>query len=332
MKPPILWISFIILYWDLVVDSYWLPASRGTNIWKNSGLRMMGSRAALKSVIQTPIKVGLTGSIGMGKSTVTNQLKRLGFPVFDADAIVHKLYSHGGKAIEPLRTICDSAIVEDAVDRKKLMEAIMEDGSNTLISRIESIVHPLVEEEKFLFYHACKSKSFPIIFYDIPLLFESVLKRQKSDTSNIDGKKYLEFDYIITVTASAETQASRVLNRVGMTRQKLDTILAKQVPDEHKRSNSDFLILTDFPGFSEGRYQLAKTIDALYMSNNELISNTLNDMETTNTGEAVIFTDEFMFDMESLQSYRDQSFWDFVKCKMPSVYNLRSEYVEAFTR
>lgn len=283
--------------------------------------------ATLKSVKDTPLKVGLTGSIGMGKSTITNQLKNLGFPVFDADATVHKLYSVGGKAIEPLRHVCSSAIVDNAVDRKKLMEAIMKDSSNTLMPTIESIVHPLVEEEKFVFYNSCKQR-YPIIFYDIPLLFESLLKRKITDNSD----KYITFDYVVTVTASAETQRQRVLSRPGMNEDKLNTILSKQVGDDYKRSHSDFLIFTDYPGYSEGKAQLAKLIDGLYDANKDNVVSSLNHGCVGHDCKAFILTDECFFNMEQLKEHRNIAFWDFIKTKMPNTFQIQNQYDSVICR
>lgn len=191
-----------------------------------------------------PILVGLTGSIGMGKSTVTKQLRALGFPVFDADEAVHQLYSSGGEAVEPLRSIFPSAIVDGAVSRKELMDVIIRDGS--AIKEIEKIVHPLVVARREQFTTQSRDRGDFMVFYDIPLLFEN--------------RKQHHVDYIIVVSADAETQRQRVLQRPGMTEEKFASILAKQVPDEEKRRQADFIIETNYPGYTEGRAQLAKAL------------------------------------------------------------------------
>ncbi len=290
---------------------------------------------------ELPIKVGLTGSIGMGKSTITNQLKKLGFPVFDADATVHKLYAVEGAAVEPLRKLCPESIVNGTVDRSKLMNNIMKDAS--LISQIESIVHPLVEKEKFAFYADCKSRHHPIIFYDIPLLFEVMLKRQQIKAS--DQCQFLSFDTIVTVTASATTQRCRVLERTGMSEEKFQAILLKQVPDEYKRRHSDYLIHTDFSGYGEGKSQLATIIDDLYQKNRVEVTNMLNELDGSNCTQGyselndrvhepagIIFTEDGMFDMEMVKLDMDNLFWNFIHAKMPSAFEKRECYPRILER
>lgn len=208
------------------------------------------TKSAMESIVQSyssPIQVALTGSIGMGKSTVTKQLRKLGFPVFDADEAVHQLYSSGGEAVEPLQQLFPSAIVDNAVDRKSLMEVIMKD--HTAIKQIEAIVHPLVIAKRQDFFETARQRGSFIVAYDIPLLFEN--------------RKQYVVDYVIVVSADPETQRQRVLKRPGMTEDKFLSILARQVPDEEKRKAADFVILTNYPGFSEGRSQLAATLNAI---------------------------------------------------------------------
>jgi dephospho-CoA kinase len=194
-----------------------------------------------------PIQVALTGSIGMGKSTVTKQLRKLGFAVFDADEAVHQLYSPGGEAVAPIQASFPSAIVDNAVDRKALMNLIMMD--NTVIKQIERIVHPLVIAKRQAFLEAAKNRGAFLVVYDIPLFFEN--------------RKQYDVDYVMVVSADAETQRQRVLKRPGMTEEKFMSILAKQVPDEEKRKGADFVILTNYSGFSEGRAQLAAALNAI---------------------------------------------------------------------
>ena len=145
------------------------------------------------------LKIGLTGSIGMGKSSISKQFKRLGFPVFDADECVHQLYSQHGKAVEYIRNILPDVITDNCVNRTLLMNKIMNDS--TILTQIESIIHPLVISEREKFYQkSCEDKHFMVIF-DIPLLFEN--------RANYD------VDYIIVATANSEEQKKRVLNRKG---------------------------------------------------------------------------------------------------------------------
>lgn len=200
------------------------------------------------------LQIGLTGSIGMGKSAVSSQLLKLGFPVFDADLAVHRLYAASGAAVEPIRNIFPDAVVDGAVDRSKLSAKIMHDPS--VLKIIEGIVHPLVISERERFYHrACSEKKF-LVVYDIPLLFEN-------------ANRY-KVDYTIVVTAAAEVQRRRVLSRPGMTEEKFEAILAKQVPDAEKRARADFLIHTDYHGYSEAKSQLAKVLQMIIERNPEL--------------------------------------------------------------
>jgi dephospho-CoA kinase len=208
-----------------------------------------GKEANFKS-----LQVGLTGSIGMGKSTLTKQLMKLGIPVFDADLQVHKLYGHNGGAVEPIQSIFPEVIQDGAVNRVKLTARIMQDP--TALQRIESIVHPLVHSERQRFYaHACSERRLMVV-YDIPLLFE---------TTN----KY-ELDYTIVASASEHVQRKRVLERPGMTAEKFAAISAKQVPDSEKRERADFVIQTDYAGYAEAKAQLAKVLEAIIDRNPQL--------------------------------------------------------------
>jgi len=200
----------------------------------------------MKSTMK-PIEIGLTGSIGMGKSTITKQFRRLGFPVFDADDAVHQLYSSNGEAVAPLRSLFPNAIVNDVVDRKELMKYIMQDSST--VKEIEKIVHPLViaKREKFLI-EATERREL-LIVYDIPLLFENEYR----------------FDYTIVVTADPETQKARVLSRPGMTQEKFESILSKQLSDDFKRKHADYLIFSNYESYVEGRAQLANILEDIFL-------------------------------------------------------------------
>jgi dephospho-CoA kinase len=197
------------------------------------------------------LQVGLTGSIGMGKSTISNQLMKLGIPLFDADREVHRLYAPNGAAVEPIRAAFPDAIVDGAVDRSKLTAKIM--GDPSVLQTIEKIVHPLVVAGRENFYaRACAERQLMVV-YDIPLLFENLTK--------------YNVDYIVVATAAADVQRRRVLERSGMTAEKFDAILAKQVPDAVKRAGADFLVCTDYEGYTEAKAQLAKAIEQIIEKN-----------------------------------------------------------------
>lgn len=197
------------------------------------------------------LQIGLTGSIGMGKSTISSQLLKLGFPLFDADKEVHRLYSPNGKAVPLIQAAFPDAVVDGAVDRSKLTSIIMKTPSS--LRTIEQIVHPLVVAERTKFYEAACADGKPLVFYDIPLLFESL------SSYNVD--------YIVVATANAEVQRKRVLERPGMTEDKFQAILQKQVPDAEKRDKADYLVHTDYPTFFEARAQVGKIIESIIEKN-----------------------------------------------------------------
>ena len=173
------------------------------------------------------IKVGLTGSIGMGKSTVASMFKKLGYPVQSADDIVHKLYS--GQAIQPIQKLFPSAIVNHQVDRKKLAQLVANDPVK--FKQLEAIVHPLVRKEEQKFFIDAERSGANLAVIDIPLLFE---------TNSED-----RFDVILVVSADEKVQQDRVLSREGMTEVLFKTILSKQMPDKEKRKRSHFIIDTN---------------------------------------------------------------------------------------
>lgn len=195
------------------------------------------------------LQVGLTGSIGMGKSTISNHFKAMGFPVFDADATVHALYSVNGAAVEPIRKLFPDAIIDGAVSRPVLGKKIME--SSTVLTVLEGIVHPLVAAERRQFYEQANLAGNFMVIYDIPLLLENPTSQ--------------EVDYVLVATASAATQKQRVLDRPGMTEEKFVTILSKQMPDDEKRKRANFLINTDFPSLAPARAQVASIVETLVM-------------------------------------------------------------------
>ena len=172
--------------------------------------------------------IGLTGSIGMGKSTTAQMFADLGCPVFDADAAVHQLYSRGGKAVPLIRAVFPDAIKNDSVDRKRLGDHMRADLLNLKV--LESFVHPWVGEMRADFLVAAKAEGAKAVVFDVPLLFET------GGDKNVDAT--------VVVTATAELQRSRVLARPGMTEALFDMILRKQMPDAEKIERADYVIST----------------------------------------------------------------------------------------
>lgn len=174
------------------------------------------------------IIAALTGSIAMGKSEVARMFASRGIPVFDSDAAVHQLYAVGGEAVPAIARLAPDAVTDGAVDRAKLATLILADP--TLIRSIERIVHPLVRGMQSRFMEASKASGTPLVVLDIPLLFET-------------GRE-AEADCVIVVSTSPEIQRHRALKRPGMTSEKLDYILSRQVPDAEKRARAQYIIDT----------------------------------------------------------------------------------------
>jgi dephospho-CoA kinase len=170
--------------------------------------------------------LGLTGSIGMGKSTTAKLFAELGCDIWDADAAVHRMYSAGGKAVAPMRAAFPEAIENGAVSRDALKKIIGQDKS--ALPQIEAIVHPLVAEDRAEFARTAGSD---ILVFDIPLLFET------------GGNKRM--DSVACVSISPELQESRVLERGTMTKEHFEMIKAKQMPIAEKCRLADFIIVTD---------------------------------------------------------------------------------------
>lgn len=172
------------------------------------------------------IKIALTGSIGMGKSTVAKMFEAAGIPLFDADAEVRRLQGPGGALVDPIAALFPQAVRAGRIDRESLGRAVL--GKPEALARLEALVHPEVRAARDRFIAANTRAS--AILFDIPLLFET------------GGEA--KADKVVVVTAPAEVQRERALARPGMTAAKLDAILARQMPDADKRARADFVIET----------------------------------------------------------------------------------------
>ena len=190
------------------------------------------------------IKLGLTGSIGMGKSTVAQMFREEGVPVFDADASVHRLQGREGALVAEIEAHFPGTTGPDGVDRTALAEAVL--GESDKLQRLEGLIHPAVarERETFLTQH----RDAPLVVLDIPLLFE------KGGWDRVDR--------IAVVSAPADVQRQRVLARPGMNAAKFERILSLQLPDEEKRARADFVIPTG-GSFDETRDSVRRIIACL---------------------------------------------------------------------
>ncbi|WP_375554508.1 dephospho-CoA kinase [Roseovarius mucosus] len=181
------------------------------------------------------ILIGLTGSIGMGKSTTARLFNEEGCPVWDADAAVHRLYAPGGAAVAPMAATFPEAIEDGAISRARLKAIMSRDPS--ALAQIESIVHPLVARDRADFVHNHRKNltdltdPAPVLVLDIPLLFETGADRG--------------MDYTVVVSAPPEVQRARVLERGTMTPEQFENILEKQIPDAEKRARADYVIETE---------------------------------------------------------------------------------------
>ncbi len=191
-----------------------------------------------------PVIIGLTGSIGMGKSTVAQMFADAGVPVFDADAAVHSLQGPGGALVKDIEALFPGTTNEQGVDRQKLGAAVL--GNSDALKWLEALIHPAVGAMRLEFLNTHKDA--PMILFDIPLLFEK---------TGADG-----VDHVIVVSATEQDQRDRVLRRPGMTAEKFETIKSLQMPDEEKRKRADFVIDTSLP-LGETRRQVQNTIEKL---------------------------------------------------------------------
>jgi dephospho-CoA kinase len=170
------------------------------------------------------VVLGLTGSLGMGKSTTARFFADAGVPVFDADATVHRLYA--GEASAAIEAAFPGTTGEHGVDRAKLAQAVLGDLAG--LARLEAIVHPLVRREELRFIDEASKTGAKVAVLDIPLLFET-------------GRDGL-VDAVVVVSAPPEVQRGRAFERPGMTEEKFRALLAKQMPDEEKRRRGDFIV------------------------------------------------------------------------------------------
>jgi dephospho-CoA kinase len=172
------------------------------------------------------IRLALTGSIGMGKTTAARLFKAEGAPVYDSDAVVHDLYAAGGAAVTAVEAAFPGVSVDDAIDRTRLGPRVAHDPE--AMARLEAIVHPMVAAGRARFFDEARAAGAPVVVLDIPLLFET-------------GRD-AEADAIVVVSTTPEVQRTRVLARPGMTPAKFEAILARQIPDAEKRAKADFII------------------------------------------------------------------------------------------
>ena len=172
------------------------------------------------------IVLGLTGSIGMGKSTTAKLFAEAGVPVYDADAAVHMLYE--GEAVPAIEAAFPGTTVDGKVDRNRLSARVVHDPA--AIKRLEQIVHPMLSASRQKFMDDAERSGAPVAVVDVPLLFET------------GGEKRV--DAVVVVTATPELQRQRILARDNMTSEKLDAILARQLPDAEKRGRADFVVDT----------------------------------------------------------------------------------------
>jgi dephospho-CoA kinase len=175
------------------------------------------------------IVLGLTGSIGMGKSTAAAMLRRLGVPLFDADAAVHRLLAPGGAAVAAVAVTFPGARSEEgAIDRLRLGQHVF--GDAEALRRLEGILHPLVRQAEQRFIARARGRREPLVVLDIPLLFES--------------GGVARCDFVLVVSAPARLQRERVMRRPGMSESRFAGILRAQMPDREKRRRADFVVAT----------------------------------------------------------------------------------------
>ena len=192
------------------------------------------------------ILIGLTGSIGMGKSTTAAMFREAGVPVYDADAAVHDLYDLGGGAVGPVGDAFPGAVKAGRVDREALRQVVL--GDPEALKRLNAIVHPLVGRDRAGFFSRAQAQGAELVVLDIPLLFET------GGDAGVDA--------IVVASAPPQMQRERVLARPGMTPDRLDAILAQQLADAEKRARAHFVVDTS-RGLDPARAQVAAIIAAV---------------------------------------------------------------------
>jgi dephospho-CoA kinase len=189
------------------------------------------------------ILLGLTGSIGMGKSTTAALFREAGVPVYDADAEVHASYAVGGACVGPVGEAFPGVVKDGAIDREALRQRVL--GKPEELRRLNGVVHPIIGSLRRSFFEEAQAAGADLVVLDIPLLFE--------------GGGESGMDAVAVVTAPPELQRERVLRREGMSQERLDAILAHQTPDAEKRARADFVIDTS-QGLEPVRRQVAEII------------------------------------------------------------------------
>jgi dephospho-CoA kinase len=192
------------------------------------------------------ITLSLTGSIGMGKSTTAQMFRNLGIPVHDADQTVHDLY--GGEAVEAVEAAFPGVTEGGAINRSRLAAQVVGPDNAGAMARLEAIIHPMVRAREMTFRETNEAAGHRLVVFDIPLLFET-------------GRESA-LDYVAVVTAPAEVQRERVLSRAGMTVEKFEALVKRQVPDAEKRKKADFIIDTSL-GMKPARAQVQSIVDKL---------------------------------------------------------------------
>ena len=188
------------------------------------------------------IKIGLTGSIGMGKTKTGKIFSELGFPIYNADDVVHKLYEPGQKGAEKIKEVFPDSINSDgSVNRESLSAEVL--GNVEKIRVLESIIHPLVGEDREIFFE--ENVDSPVVVLDIPLLFET------------GGEKFV--DIVVVVDAPVDIQEERVLSRPNMTKEKLEKIIAEQIPNDIKKEKADFVVDTSV-SIEDAKVQVIKIL------------------------------------------------------------------------
>lgn len=193
-----------------------------------------------------PFIIGLTGGIGMGKSTAAKILNGFGLPVYNADRAIHDLLRKGGKGVKPVAKLFPEALKRGAMDRKIIGQSVFHHPAK--LKRLEKILHPLVHKIEKDFLNQAQTKKAAAVILEIPLLFETGADKR--------------CDIVICVTAPKHVQKTRVLIRKHMTKERFKAILARQMPDAEKRKKADYVVQTG-KGYVDTRRQLSKIMDEL---------------------------------------------------------------------